>query len=256
MPLHFASKPQVANPWYCTSVLFKALVVLLIVPFWLLSSKKPHIYTTGTLYFVTIMHMQLHNNNFPLVKVKSFSAAGQGIYISMLRQCFYSNPWLLMVLQKASSATQSWCTDLITGTGSGLGTRVLSLLEEEFPEVCRIVTSIYPSAEDDVITSPYNSVLAMRELTEHADCVLPVENQVCTFIHVLFCPVYLNNFSQTKPFVLHLSCCSRWSKLWTKLNICLMVESRGHWSKETAPSSLDRAGSAWQRNPSMLWITL
>uniref|UniRef100_A0A665WH16 Tubulin, epsilon 1 n=1 Tax=Echeneis naucrates TaxID=173247 RepID=A0A665WH16_ECHNA len=63
------------------------------------------------------------------------------------------------------------------GTGSGLGTRVLSLLEEEFPEVCRIVTSIYPSVEDDVITSPYNSVLAMRELTEHADCVLPVENQ-------------------------------------------------------------------------------
>ncbi|XP_034053294.1 tubulin epsilon chain isoform X3 [Gymnodraco acuticeps] len=63
------------------------------------------------------------------------------------------------------------------GTGSGLGTKVLSLLEEEFPEVCRIVTSIYPSAEDDVVTSPYNSILAMRELTEHADCVLPVENQ-------------------------------------------------------------------------------
>ncbi|XP_053703017.1 tubulin epsilon chain [Synchiropus splendidus] len=63
------------------------------------------------------------------------------------------------------------------GTGSGLGTKVLSLLEEEFPDVCRIVTSIYPSVEDDVITSPYNSVLAMRELTDHADCVLPVENQ-------------------------------------------------------------------------------
>ncbi|XP_037304946.1 tubulin epsilon chain isoform X1 [Pungitius pungitius] len=63
------------------------------------------------------------------------------------------------------------------GTGSGLGTKVLSLLEEEFPEVCRIVSSIYPSAEDDVVTSPYNSVLAMMELTEHADCVLPVENQ-------------------------------------------------------------------------------
>ncbi|AWP19561.1 putative tubulin epsilon chain isoform 3 [Scophthalmus maximus] len=63
------------------------------------------------------------------------------------------------------------------GTGSGLGTRVLSLLEEEFPEVCRIVTSVYPSPEDDVITSPYNSVLAMKELSEHADCVIPVENQ-------------------------------------------------------------------------------
>ncbi|KAL6485411.1 hypothetical protein MHYP_G00048030 [Metynnis hypsauchen] len=62
-------------------------------------------------------------------------------------------------------------------TGSGLGTRVLKLLEDEFPDVCRLVTAVYPSAEDDVITSPYNSVLAMRELTEHADCVLPVENQ-------------------------------------------------------------------------------
>ncbi|KAG7254008.1 hypothetical protein CRUP_028569, partial [Coryphaenoides rupestris] len=63
------------------------------------------------------------------------------------------------------------------GTGSGLGTRVLGLLEEEFPEVCRVVTSVFPSEEDDVVTSPYNSVLAMKELTEHADCVLPVENQ-------------------------------------------------------------------------------
>ncbi|XP_063299578.1 tubulin epsilon chain [Pelobates fuscus] len=63
------------------------------------------------------------------------------------------------------------------GTGSGLGTFVLNVLEEEFPEVYRFVTSVYPSAEDDVITSPYNSVLAMRELTEHADCVLPIENQ-------------------------------------------------------------------------------
>ncbi|KAI1897436.1 hypothetical protein AGOR_G00083270 [Albula goreensis] len=63
------------------------------------------------------------------------------------------------------------------GTGSGLGSCVLSLLEEEFPEISRIVTAVYPSGEDDVITSPYNSVLAMRELTEHADCVLPVENQ-------------------------------------------------------------------------------
>ena len=40
------------------------------------------------------------------------------------------------------------------------------------------MTAVYPSADDDVITSPYNSVLAMHQLTEHADCVLPIENQV------------------------------------------------------------------------------
>lgn len=45
-----------------------------------------------------------------------------------------------------------------------------------YPKVCRIVTPVYPSKDDDVITSPYNSVLATRELTEHADCVIPVDN--------------------------------------------------------------------------------
>ena len=42
----------------------------------------------------------------------------------------------------------------------------------------RFVTAVFPSDDDDVITSPYNSVLAMKQLAEHADCVLPVENQV------------------------------------------------------------------------------
>ena len=70
-----------------------------------------------------------------------------------------------------------WCF-VFTGTGSGVGTFVLNLLEEEYPDVYRFVTAVYPSADDDVITSPYNSVLAMRELTEKADCVLPIENQV------------------------------------------------------------------------------
>lgn len=40
------------------------------------------------------------------------------------------------------------------------------------------VTAVYPSLEDDVITSPYNSILAMKQLTDNADCVLPIDNQV------------------------------------------------------------------------------
>jgi len=63
------------------------------------------------------------------------------------------------------------------GTGSGLGTYILTLLEDEFPQVHRFVTAIFPSEDDDVVTSPYNSVLALQQLTAHADCVLPVENQ-------------------------------------------------------------------------------
>ena len=56
---------------------------------------------------------------------------------------------------------------------------MLRLLEDEFPDVYRFSTVVYPSEDDDVITSPYNSVLAMRQLTDGADCVIPIENQVC-----------------------------------------------------------------------------
>ena len=63
------------------------------------------------------------------------------------------------------------------GTGSGLGTFVLDHLKDCYPEVYRFCVPVYPSAEDDVITSPYNSVLATHHLTEMADCVLPVDNQ-------------------------------------------------------------------------------
>ncbi|XP_012556718.1 tubulin epsilon chain isoform X1 [Hydra vulgaris] len=63
------------------------------------------------------------------------------------------------------------------GTGSGVGTFVLRLLEEEYPEVFRFVTAVYPSEDDDVVTSPYNSLLAMHQLTEAADFVIPIENQ-------------------------------------------------------------------------------
>jgi hypothetical protein len=45
---------------------------------------------------------------------------------------------------------------MFPGTGSGLGTYVLNLLHDEYPDVYRFTTAVYPSADDDVITSPYN----------------------------------------------------------------------------------------------------
>ena len=62
------------------------------------------------------------------------------------------------------------------GTGSGLGSYILCALEDAFPEVFRFTASVFPSEDDDVITSPYNSLLASTKLIEHADCVLPIDN--------------------------------------------------------------------------------
>ena len=68
------------------------------------------------------------------------------------------------------------------GTGSGLGTKTLSLIAENFPDVFRFVIPIYPSIDDDVITSPYNTTLAMNQISEYGNCILPIENQALSNI--------------------------------------------------------------------------
>lgn len=50
-------------------------------------------------------------------------------------------------------------------------------MEDHFPNVFRFTSSVFPSEDDDVITSPYNSLLSAGKLIEHADCVLPIDNQ-------------------------------------------------------------------------------
>ena len=62
------------------------------------------------------------------------------------------------------------------GTGSGLGSYLLAALRDEYPQVRRFATAVFPAADDDVITSPYNAVLAAHSLVQHADCVFPVDN--------------------------------------------------------------------------------
>mmetsp|Transcript_17407 Transcript_17407/g.29171 ORF Transcript_17407/g.29171 Transcript_17407/m.29171 type:complete len:496 (+) Transcript_17407:153-1640(+) len=62
------------------------------------------------------------------------------------------------------------------GTGSGVGSYMLELLHDLYPEVYRFAVSVYPSVDNDVITSPYNSILASKVLIDHAHCVLPIDN--------------------------------------------------------------------------------
>ncbi|KAJ3061367.1 Tubulin epsilon chain, partial [Podochytrium sp. JEL0797] len=62
------------------------------------------------------------------------------------------------------------------GTGSGLGSWILEQLEDVYPHVFRFATVVCPSEDDDVVTSPYNTLLSVSKLVDHADCVVPVEN--------------------------------------------------------------------------------
>ena len=64
------------------------------------------------------------------------------------------------------------------GTGSGLGTLVLSKLREEFPD--RIVSSfsIFPSTKvSEVVLEPYNTILAAHQLIECVDQDVVIDNE-------------------------------------------------------------------------------
>ena len=54
---------------------------------------------------------------------------------------------------------------------------VLLLALDRSPGAHQRLQRDVPSSDDDVITSPYNTVLALHELQQHAHCVLPIENQ-------------------------------------------------------------------------------
>ena len=49
--------------------------------------------------------------------------------------------------------------------------------QDQYPDVFRFTASVFPSEDDDVVTSPYNAMLSLSKLVEFADCVLPIENQ-------------------------------------------------------------------------------
>ena len=50
-------------------------------------------------------------------------------------------------------------------------------MQDLYPDIFRFTVSLFPSEDDDVVTSPYNAMLALNELVEHASAVLPIENQ-------------------------------------------------------------------------------
>ena len=88
--------------------------------------------------------------------------------------------FLEAVRRQAESCDSIQCFSLVHslggGTGSGLGTYLLGTLRDEYPRQLRFATSVFPSAEDDVITSPYNAMLATHQLSMHADAIFPVDN--------------------------------------------------------------------------------
>jgi len=64
------------------------------------------------------------------------------------------------------------------GTGSGMGTLLLSKIREEFPDRMMSTFSVVPSPKvSDTVVEPYNATLSVHQLVENADSVFCIDNE-------------------------------------------------------------------------------
>jgi len=64
------------------------------------------------------------------------------------------------------------------GTGSGMGTLLISKIREEFPDRMMCTFSVVPSPKvSDTVVEPYNATLSVHQLVENADEVMCIDNE-------------------------------------------------------------------------------
>jgi len=94
------------------------------------------------------------------------------------------------------------CHSLGGGTGSGLGTLLLSKIREEFPERLISAFSVLPSQKNtDTVVEPYNATLSIHQLIENADCVFCLDNEALSDICKRTLKIPTPNFNHLNQLV-------------------------------------------------------
>lgn len=100
------------------------------------------------------------------------------------------------------------------GTGSGLGSFMLERLNDKFPKKLIQTYSVFPNAQEgDVVVQPYNSLLTLKRLTNHADSVVVLDNGALARLAADRLHVQTPSFDQTNQLV---GCLARLFKLLLK----------------------------------------
>ncbi|KAJ6228955.1 tubulin beta chain [Anaeramoeba flamelloides] len=64
------------------------------------------------------------------------------------------------------------------GTGSGMGTLLLSKIREDYPDRMMTTFSVAPSPKvSDTVVEPYNATLSIHQLVENSDSVMCIDNE-------------------------------------------------------------------------------
>lgn len=88
------------------------------------------------------------------------------------------------------------------GTGSGLGSFLLERLNDKFPKKLIQTYSVFPNAQEgDVVVQPYNSLLTLKRLVNHADSVVVLDNGALARISADRLHIQTPSFDQTNQLV-------------------------------------------------------
>lgn len=87
---------------------------------------------------------------------------------------YYSEVWKFLSILSGFQV----CHSLGGGTGSGMGTLLISKIREEYPDRMMLTFSVFPSPKvSDTVVEPYNATLSVHQLVENADECMVLDNE-------------------------------------------------------------------------------
>merc|ERR1711977_749453 len=100
------------------------------------------------------------------------------------------------------------------GTGSGMGTLLISKIREEYPDRIMATFSVFPSPKvSDTVVEPYNATLSAHQLVENADEVMVLDNEalydICFRTLKLTTPTYGDLNHLVSAALSGVTCCLR-----------------------------------------------
>ena len=104
------------------------------------------------------------------------------------------------------------CHSLGGGTGSGLGTLLVSKVREEYPDRMMETFSVFPSPKvSDTVVEPYNATLSVNQLIENSDMVMVIDNEalydICFKTLKLAAPCYADLNHLVSATMSGVTCC-------------------------------------------------
>jgi tubulin beta len=138
------------------------------------------------------------------------------------------------------------------GTGSGMGTLLISKIREEYPDRMMLTFSVIPSPKvSDTVVEPYNTTLSVHQLVENADEVMIIDNEalydICFRTLKLTTPTFGDLNHLVSAVMSGVTCCLHLG--WRRCSPRKCLEPKSHAKVAHSSKSCGRNGVAffWTR---------